>query len=108
MYDARAIANFFLDRADERGLKLVSIMTLLKVLFFAHAWYLAKENKPLIAQQLRPGNMVRLVGSSTINLRISGRLRSLRRAVSFDRDSCLPPTPYSLYDDNKEIFQQYF
>ena len=49
MFDARAIANFFLDRADAQG-RAVSVMTLLKVLYFAHAWYLAKYNSPLVAQ----------------------------------------------------------
>lgn len=83
MHDARAIANFFLDRADSRGTTL-SIMTLLKVLYFAHAWYLAKEDKPLIAQQFEAwdyGPVSRVVydqfkkfGKSPINT----------RAVSFD------------------------
>src|SRR4249919_3603623 len=49
MHDARAIANYFLDRAEARGIKL-TLMTLLKVLYFAHAWYLARTDKPLIAQ----------------------------------------------------------
>jgi uncharacterized phage-associated protein len=49
MYDARAVANFFLDRAEESA-SAVSIMTLLKVLYFAHAWYLVKMRKPLVAQ----------------------------------------------------------
>lgn len=49
MHDARAIANFFIDRAASKGAPL-TIMTLLKVMYFAHAWYLAKHNSPLIGQ----------------------------------------------------------
>jgi len=49
MHDARAITNYFLDRAAQRGMA-ITIMTLLKVLYFAHAWYLAKKNAPLVGQ----------------------------------------------------------
>lgn len=49
MYDARSVSNFFLDRATAAG-RSITIMTLLKVLYFAHAWYLTKHQKPLIAQ----------------------------------------------------------
>lgn len=47
--DARAIANYFLDCAVEYGQQL-SPMSLLKVLYFAHAWHLAKFKAPLVAQ----------------------------------------------------------
>lgn len=49
MYDARGIANYFLDRACQRELE-VTVMTLLKVLYFAHGWHLAKYGQPLVAQ----------------------------------------------------------
>jgi uncharacterized phage-associated protein len=49
MHDARSIANFFLNRAREQQLP-ITIMTLLKVVFFSHAWYLAKHGVPLVAQ----------------------------------------------------------
>jgi uncharacterized phage-associated protein len=48
-YDARAVANYFLDYGASRG-RLVTIMSLLKIIFFAHAWHLAKTNKPLVGQ----------------------------------------------------------
>jgi uncharacterized phage-associated protein len=47
--DARAIANIFLDWAEVEGLDL-SAMSLLKILYFAHAWHLAKYKQPLVAQ----------------------------------------------------------
>jgi uncharacterized phage-associated protein len=48
-YDARAIANYFLDYGASKG-QTVTTMSLLKILFFAHAWHLAKTGKPLVGQ----------------------------------------------------------
>jgi uncharacterized phage-associated protein len=108
MHDARAIANFFLDRADARGMKL-SIMTLLKVLYFAHAWYLAKEDRPLIAQPFEawdygPVNRVvydqfKKIGKNYISI----------RAVSFDvNQACFCQTPYSLDADTEKFLKDIF
>lgn len=49
MHDARGVANYFLDRAQQRGIEMTA-MTLLKVLYFAHGWHLAKYGRPLVAQ----------------------------------------------------------
>jgi uncharacterized phage-associated protein len=49
-YDAREIANFFLDRASERHVEITQI-TLQKVLYFAHAWFLARQDVPLVDEQ---------------------------------------------------------
>jgi len=49
MQDARAVANFFIARSLKEGVP-ISTMTLLKVLYFAHAWHLVKFAAPLIAQ----------------------------------------------------------
>jgi uncharacterized phage-associated protein len=49
MHDARAIANFFIDRSLVKG-PPVTVMTLLKVMYFSHAWHLAQFRTPLIAQ----------------------------------------------------------
>ena len=46
-YDARAVANFLLDLADERSVPLTQ-MSLLKILYFAHGWYLAIEKYPTL------------------------------------------------------------
>lgn len=47
-YDARAVANYFLDLADERNQKLTQVQ-LLKLLYFAHGWYLSSYGKSLIS-----------------------------------------------------------
>ena len=63
MYDARAVANFLIGRASECA-RPISAMTLLKVLYFAHGWYLAKNSRPLVAQPFeawKHGPVIRVV-----------------------------------------------
>src|SRR5438105_4743016 len=83
MYDARAVTNFFLDRAQEQG-AVVTVMTLLKVLFFAHAWYLVKFERPLLAQPFeawKHGPVSRVVYDQYKGL---GDKPITTKAVSFD------------------------
>jgi uncharacterized phage-associated protein len=47
MYDARAVANFFIDHAAARGHRM-PLMTILKLIYFSHGWYLARQGTPLI------------------------------------------------------------
>lgn len=108
MHDARAVANFFLDRAAARGMKL-SIMTLLKVLFFAHAWYLAKESKPLIAQPFEAwqhGPVSRVVYDQ---FKSNSKEPISKRAVSFDATcSSFCTTPYSFDIYTEEFLANIF
>ncbi|TRD23271.1 Panacea domain-containing protein [Palleronia caenipelagi] len=50
-YDARQIANWFIDRAakDDREL---SIMTILKLVYIAHGWHLETTKRPLFANRI--------------------------------------------------------
>jgi uncharacterized phage-associated protein len=50
-YDARAVANFILDRADEESMPLTQL-ALLKIIYFAHGWSLAVKNRPLVSQPI--------------------------------------------------------
>jgi uncharacterized phage-associated protein len=50
-YDARAVANFILDLADREREPLTQV-SLLKILYFAHGWYLATKGKPLVSQPI--------------------------------------------------------
>lgn len=45
--DARALANFILDRCDERG-QNISNLVLQKLVFFCHVWSLIKRGEPLV------------------------------------------------------------
>lgn len=48
-YDARAVGNFVLKVAAEDGFELTQ-MSVLKIIFYAHGWYLAEHDKPLFRQ----------------------------------------------------------
>lgn len=50
-YDARAVANLILDLAEHDGRPLTQV-ELLKILYFAHGWYLATKNRPLVSQPI--------------------------------------------------------
>jgi uncharacterized phage-associated protein len=51
-YSAKAIANYFLDLAEEQGQSL-SPMKLQKLVYFAHGWYMALTGKPLLDEQVQ-------------------------------------------------------
>jgi len=62
-YDGRALANFLLDYADGRKMK-VSLLALMKIIYYAHGWYLAKFGHPLVRQPFEAwqhGPVVRIV-----------------------------------------------
>ncbi|BBF94330.1 Panacea domain-containing protein [Blastochloris tepida] len=108
MYDARAIANFFLDRAAEQGMTL-TIMTLLKVLYFSHAWYLAKHNAPLVAQPFeawRHGPVNRVVYDQ---FKEYGEREIDRRAHSFDPKLLkFVPTPYDFDEYTSDFLENIY
>lgn len=62
-HDARQVANFILDHADSMGVS-VTIMSLLKLIYFAHGWHLALFQRPLITNRFEAwqhGPVVRVV-----------------------------------------------
>ena len=87
MHDSRGIANYFLDRARQRGID-VTVMTLLKVLYFAHGWHLAKYGRPLVAQPFEAwqhGPVNRVVYDQ---LKHQGAKPIQQRLKSFDPNTC--------------------
>lgn len=111
MYDARAITNFFLDRAKKNGMAL-TVMTLLKVLYFAHAWYLVKFGRPLVAQPFeawRHGPVNRVVYDQ---FKAYKDKPISKKAESFDPELMkFVPTPYGFDDETifflENIFDYY-
>lgn len=51
MYDARQIANWFVERAECDGEQL-TIMQLLKLIYIAHGWHLEMSLSPLISNKI--------------------------------------------------------
>lgn len=50
-HDVRGIANFVLDLADEQG-RPVSNLSINKIVFFLHAYYLARFARPLVSAKI--------------------------------------------------------
>lgn len=50
-YDARQVGNYVLKLAKTSGRSLTQ-MSLLKVIFYSHGWYLAEKDQPLIIQPI--------------------------------------------------------
>ena len=51
MYPAIKIANYFIEKALEENHRLTP-MKLQKLVYFAHGWYLAKADRPLIDEKI--------------------------------------------------------
>jgi len=51
-YDARQIANWFVERARKDD-KHLSVMSLLKLAYIAHGWYLEINDKPLFGNEIQ-------------------------------------------------------
>lgn len=82
-YDARAVANFLLDYADQKGIE-VTLLLLQKMIFYAHGWYLSHKQQPLLQQPFEAweyGPVVRAVWES---FKGNGRAPLTSRAKRFD------------------------
>lgn len=82
--DARAIANYILDEADHIGI-VVTNLSLQKILYFAHGWYLTNNKRPLLKQSFEAwehGPVIRDVYSA-FKSHGSNRIRKTR-ASRFD------------------------
>jgi uncharacterized phage-associated protein len=54
-YDVRSVANLILDFADRANSEVTNI-TINKIVFFLHAWYLAKTGAPLVTAKIEAWN----------------------------------------------------
>jgi uncharacterized phage-associated protein len=108
MYDARAVSNFFYHRARRAGLPL-TVMTLLKVLYFAHGWHLAKFGTPLVAQPFeawKHGPVNRVVYDQ---FKKFGKRPIDKEAVSLDPiTASFIPTPYKFSTDVESLLEHIF
>lgn len=110
-YDAREIANHLLNYADQRGIRLTQI-SLLKLLYFCHGWYLFYVKKPLVKNDFEAwenGPVVRVVRDA---FKRHGKHAITSRAERFDLDSgtTVPIDPNISADDCRfieKIFEAY-
>lgn len=83
MRDAREIANFFLDYADSVGVKLTN-MSLLKILYYAHAWHLRDYGTPLVKNKFEAWKYGPVVRTIYDAFKDSGAEPITTRAKKFD------------------------
>ncbi len=82
-YDARAVANLLLDLAAQKKIA-VTQLSLLKLLYFSHGWYLALHGRPLVLQEFeawKHGPVVKVVRDE---FRTFGSLPITTRACALD------------------------
>jgi uncharacterized phage-associated protein len=108
MHDARAIANFLLDLAESRGREL-RIMALLKIIYFAHGWYLAEFGRPLIRNDFeawKDGPVVRAVWDCFRNF---GAMPIDGRAKKFNvMTETYQVVPYDLEPEERRLLEAVF
>jgi uncharacterized phage-associated protein len=107
-HDARDIANFLLDHADSRGVP-VTIMSLLKMIYLAHGWHLARYGRPLVKNAFEAwqhGPVVRAVYEC---FQDAGDKPIKTRATKFDpRTATRAPMDYALAQDEERFLKQIF
>ena len=109
---AAAIANKFLDLAEsDPGATPISPMKLQKLIYYAHAWHLAIEDKPLIDENIEAWSWGPVVRSIYLNFKEFGRHpiendRATHLRIEGDNPhnvKFVEETP-SLEDEEKEAF----
>lgn len=86
-YNPKAIANYFLNKRKERGLKPVTQMKLHKLVYFAHGWHLAFWGKPLIDEMVEAWEYGPVVPTLYHEFKEYGAKEIPRLATDWDPDS---------------------
>lgn len=113
--EARAVANLILDIADSMGVSVYRT-SLLKLLFFAHGWCLAKYDRPLVGQLFEAwqhGPVLRVVYDqlrSPAGERIVERMRVLNpRSGQFEiAKATIEPAVQSLIADVISTYSRFY
>lgn len=107
-YDAREIANFFLDHADAEGVP-ITIMSLLKLIYFSHGWHLAQHGKPLVKNRFEAWQHGPVVRSVYESFEGAGAAPIEARATRFDPlTATRSPVKYSLAAEHRTFLIQIF
>lgn len=98
-YDAKAVANCFLDLANTKREKL-SLMKLQKLIYFAHGWYLAITEKPLINERVEAWKYGPIIPSIYHEFKRFGNNPITSHATSLDLENCCLFEPHIPKEDS--------
>ncbi|MFZ6843564.1 Panacea domain-containing protein [Undibacterium sp. RuTC16W] len=99
-YDARAIANYFLDLAKQKGVPLTP-MKLQKLIYFAHGWRLGLNNEALIVDPIQAWQYGPVISSVYQEFKHFGSGAITSNASSFDFDKLEFVTPEVKLEDKE-------
>lgn len=107
-HDAREIANFFLEYAEARGVPL-TIMSILKLIYFAHGWHLARYERPLVKNRFEAWQYGPVVRSVYECFQGSGDKPIRDRASRFDPlTASYTIAEYNLTENEETFLKQIF
>lgn len=100
MENSLAIANFFINKANEEGIELTP-MKLSKLVYIAHGWHLALTGKPLINEGAQAWKYGPVIPSIYHAFKHYGNRQVSEPAYIFTKDSMIYPT---IEDESKIPF----
>ncbi|MCJ8506560.1 DUF4065 domain-containing protein [Rhizobium lemnae] len=100
MYDARQIANWFVERAKRDG-RVLSIMQLLKLVYISHGWHLEMRKAPLIYNKIEAWKYGPVIPDVYNAFRVQG--------IDAVSEVAVPQAPIAPHDDNllEQIYRIY-
>jgi uncharacterized phage-associated protein len=90
MHNATSIANFFIRKGIEDG-KPIDQMKVQKLVYFAHGWYLAITNKPLLNEAIEAWRFGPVIPSLYHSLKYSGN-QAITSTISVRKDPTIDET----------------
>ena len=86
-YSSKAIANFFLDRRDNRKIKPLTQMKLHKIVYFAHGWHLAIRSAPLLDEMVEAWEYGPVIPTLYYEFKEFGAREILRSATDWNPET---------------------
>jgi len=96
-YDARQIANWFVTRA-RRDDKNLSIMSLLKITYIAHGWFLEMRNTPLFSNRIEAWQYGPVIPD----------VYNAFRKQGINAFGTVPILPIKILDEDENLLEQIF
>lgn len=102
-YDAREVANFLLDHADSAD-QDITVMSLLKIIYFCHGWYLASTGQPLIKNRIEAWKHGPVIPILYEQFKIFRDKKISKRAVAYNfNEGCDCPASYNISTSDKDF-----